>query len=66
MMRIPGWARNEAMPSDLYYFRIKAMINRVIKLNDKEVSYTIENGYAVLNRKWKKNDQIRNEISQWK
>ena len=58
VMRIPGWAQNEAMPSDLYSFENTSDKNVSISVNGKEVSYQIENGYAVLNRKWKKNDVI--------
>ncbi|HEY5465002.1 MAG TPA: glycoside hydrolase family 127 protein [Hanamia sp.] len=58
LIRIPGWARNEAMPSDLYKFNGASDKKTIITINGKEVDYTIEKGYAVLNRKWKKNDVI--------
>ena len=58
LIRIPGWARNEAMPSDLYTFNSNSDKKTIITINGKEVEYTIENGYAVLNKKWKKNDVI--------
>ncbi len=59
LIRIPGWARNEAMPSDLYKFNGASDKKTVITINGKEVDYNIENGYAVLNKKWKKNDVIK-------
>ncbi len=58
LIRIPGWARNGAMPSDLYAFNNISDKKTIITINGKEVDYTIEKGYAVLNRKWKKNDVI--------
>ncbi len=58
LIRIPGWARNEAMPSDLYTFNSNSDKKVTITINGKDVDYNIENGYAVLNRKWKKNDVI--------
>ncbi len=58
LIRIPGWARNEAMPSDLYSFSNNSDKNVIITINGKEVDYSIENGYAVLNKQWKKNDII--------
>src|SRR6185312_14845046 len=58
LIRIPGWARNEAMPSDLYKFNGASDKKTVITINGKEVDFNIENGYAVLNKKWKKNDVI--------
>ncbi|MCC3154404.1 glycoside hydrolase family 127 protein [Hymenobacter sp. BT770] len=58
LVRIPGWARNEAMPSDLYTFATPSAEKVVIKVNGKPVDYQLKNGYAVLARKWKKNDVV--------
>jgi DUF1680 family protein len=58
LIRIPGWARNVAMPSDLYAFNSDSDKKAIITINGKEIDYNLENGYAVLNRKWKKNDVI--------
>ena len=59
MIRIPGWAQNEAIPSDLYSFMNNDDKKTVITINGKKVKYDIKNGYAVLNRTWKKNDIVR-------
>ena len=57
-VRIPGWARNEEMPSDLYRFQ-KTNNDRVsIKINGKEVTYPMQKGYALISRKWEKGDKI--------
>jgi uncharacterized protein len=58
MIRIPGWVRNEAIPSDLYNFENNSDKKTIITINGKEVTYNIENGYAVLNRIWEKNDIV--------
>ncbi len=58
LLRIPGWARNEVVASDLYSFKEKNNNAVAITVNGKPVEYTIENGYAVLMRKWQKNDRI--------
>ena len=58
MLRIPGWAKNEAIPSDLYSFQNISDKKIAIKINGKEVNYNIEKGYAVLTRAWKKNDIV--------
>jgi DUF1680 family protein len=58
LIRIPGWALNIAMPSDLYAFENKIDKRVVIKINGIPIEYTMENGYAVLNRTWKKNDVV--------
>ncbi len=58
LVRIPGWARNEEMPSDLYRFTNTSDKKAEIKINGEVINYTIENGYAVLNRTWKKGDVV--------
>ena len=58
MIRIPGWAQNSAIPSDLYAFENRTDKVVVIKINGIATEYTTENGYAVLNRTWKKNDLV--------
>ena len=56
LIRIPGWARNIAMPSTLYRFQNASSPAVTIKVNGQAVPYTVENGYAVISRTWKKND----------
>lgn len=57
-LRIPGWVREEAIPSDLYYYSKPSNSKVVIKLNGAAVDYKIENGYAVIANNWKKNDVV--------
>lgn len=57
-VRIPGWAQNAAIPSDLYQFKNNSDKKIIIKINGQQTDYTIEKGYAVLNRKWKKADIV--------
>jgi uncharacterized protein len=57
-VRIPGWARNEAMPSDLYRFLDKSDEPVVLKINGKPVSLKLDRGYASLNRRWVRGDAI--------
>ncbi len=58
-VRIPGWASNEAIPSDLYSYTSKSDSKIVITINGAPAEYSMENGYAVLNRTWKKNDVVQ-------
>ena len=58
MIRIPGWAQNQAIPSDLYSFQNNINDKLVIKINGVPVDYQIEHGYAVLNRSWTKNNTL--------
>ena len=81
-VRVPGWARGQAIPTDLYTFEGAAGSGHAataaagqtaaagtaaghaapsgpeIRINGKAVTYTMENGYAVLNRVWNKGDRI--------
>jgi uncharacterized protein len=57
-IRIPGWASNEAIPSDLYYYADKKEITIPVLVNGKPVHYEMLNGYIVLNREWKKGDVV--------
>lgn len=58
MIRIPGWAQNSVLPSDLYSFVNTNNSKVEVKINGQPIEYTIEKGYASLNRKWKKGDVI--------
>jgi DUF1680 family protein len=58
LVRIPGWARNEAIPSDLYQFANASDKKVEIKINGEPAEYTMQNGYAVLNKTWKKDDVV--------
>jgi len=57
-VRIPGWARNEAVPGDLYRFLGKPAAWPVLKLNGKAVTLYPERAYAVLRRVWAKGDVV--------
>jgi len=58
LVRIPGWAQNQAIPSDLYKFEKTSDKKIEIKINGQPVEYTMQNGYAVLNKTWKKGDAV--------
>ena len=62
LVRIPGWARNEAIPSDLYAFAGNNDKKVTITINGQPVDYTIEKGYAVIKRNWKKNDVLKVDL----
>jgi DUF1680 family protein len=57
-VRIPGWARDEAVPSDLYRFQDKVNEPVTLKVNGKPVTLELEKGYVSLNRTWKPGDVI--------
>jgi DUF1680 family protein len=57
-LRVPGWIRNQAIPSSLYTYKNASTPKIEIQINGKAVPYTMENGYAVLKRTWQKGDRI--------
>jgi DUF1680 family protein len=58
LVRIPGWAENQAIPLDLYKFANASDKKVEIKINGQATPYTMRNGYAVLSRTWKKGDVV--------
>jgi DUF1680 family protein len=63
LVRIPGWAQNIVVPSDLYKFESTSSSKPVVKVNGQPVEYTVQNGYAVIARIWKKNDMVNVDLS---
>ena len=61
-VRIPGWARHQPVPSDLYRYMTDSDVNYNIKVNNESVAPSVETGYAVIRRKWKKGDTIELDI----
>jgi DUF1680 family protein len=57
-IRIPGWVSGTEVPGGLYKFQNDSASQFTIKVNDKIVNYTMEKGYAVIGREWKKNDVV--------
>lgn len=58
-IRIPGWAQGEPVPGNTYRFLSPQKDEIKISINGEAVPYTIEKGYAVLKRTWKKGDLVR-------
>ena len=56
-LRIPSWAKSRPVATNLYNFADSAK-QYVVKVNGTKIqAYTVD-GYAVVNRKWKKGDVI--------
>jgi DUF1680 family protein len=56
-VRVPGWARNEPVPGDLYAFTDKAP-PATVKVNGSSVPLKIDKGYVRIARAWKSGDTI--------
>ncbi len=57
-VRIPGWARNEPVPSDLYRFLDTVSEPAVLRVNGARVPLTLDKGYVLLRRTWHAGDVI--------
>ena len=61
-VRIPGWARDQAVPSDLYRFADAVHAAPSLSINGKPVRIDfdkdLELGYVTLDREWKTGDTI--------
>jgi hypothetical protein len=57
-VRIPGWAMNRPVPSDLYTYTEAAAGAPALKLNGEPVALKVEKGYALVSRTWKAGDFV--------
>jgi len=57
-VRIPGWARNEAVPTDLYRFEDSNREPVTLKVNGKPVRFQLDKGYVALSRSWRAGDTV--------
>jgi len=60
--RIPGWARDKPIPSDLYYYLKNNLSEVIIKINKEEINFKVEKGFVNIKRVWKNNDTIELNI----
>jgi hypothetical protein len=59
MLRIPGWAQNRPVPSDLYAYLDGSGSKVNISLNNKPVECVINNkGYVAISRTWTSGDSV--------
>jgi DUF1680 family protein len=57
-VRIPGWARNEVVPGELYKYLDTVTEPVTLKVNGKKVPIKLDKGYVRLNCTWKSGDVI--------
>ena len=57
-LRIPGWAENQVVPSDLYSFVSPEKESVSVTVNGNPVQYKTEKGYAIIDREWKAGDVV--------
>lgn len=56
-VRIPGWAQQEPVAGDLYRTD-QAKLPILITVNGQAFKYSVEKGYALIKRTWKKGDKV--------
>ncbi|MBA4746035.1 MAG: glycoside hydrolase family 127 protein [Muricauda sp.] len=61
-LRIPGWARNEVLPGNLYQYATTTNITNKISLNGEELDVQAEDGYFTISREWTKGDVLELEF----
>ena len=57
-LRIPGWAKNQPVPGDLYTYTLPEKDSSAILLNGKKIAFKSDKGYAVMDREWKQGDVV--------
>ena len=62
-VRIPGWARNEPVPSDLYRFTDEIDVPpATVRVNGAPVSMTLDQGFVTIDRTWSAGDVLTLEL----
>jgi DUF1680 family protein len=61
-IRIPGWASEKVVPSDLYRYLEKNAPEITLKVNGELLDYNINKGFTVITRKWSKGDIIELDL----
>jgi DUF1680 family protein len=57
-IRVPGWARNEPVPSDLYRFTDTSSEPVTLRVNGVPVALNLDKGFARVERLWKRGDSV--------
>jgi len=61
-IRIPGWARNQPAPSDLYRYIDENKERISLKVNGAEAAVKINKGFVLLEREWRRGDTIELDL----
>lgn len=58
-LRIPGWATDQPVPSDLYTYADNKHGNVIVRVNGENIPVrNLTKGYLPITRKWKKGDRV--------
>jgi DUF1680 family protein len=57
-IRVPGWARNQPMPGNLYTTVVPQTANYDVRVENQRVKSELKDGYLIIPRVWQDGDQI--------
>ncbi len=57
-VRIPGWARNQPVPTDLYRFLDTNPETATVRVNGRPVDMKLDKGYVSIARRWRPGDVV--------
>ena len=57
-VRVPGWALNRPVPTDLYAYTEPAEGAPSLRVNGEPVDLALDKGYAMISRTWKSGDVV--------
>ncbi len=57
-IRVPGWATNQPVPSNLYSYVNPEKPAYTLKVNGKTYQTGVVNGYLIIDRDWEKGDKV--------
>ena len=57
-VRIPGWAENRPVPSDLYRYADVSDAKATLTVNGKAAALDLQKGFARVRRRWQKGDTV--------
>ncbi len=58
MLRLPGWAEDQPLPGDLYYYSKDPQTEVTLFINGEPITFEKEKGYIKLTREWQKGDIV--------
>ncbi len=61
-VRVPGWTREQAVPSDLYRFVDRTGGAVSLRVNGKSLPLEMEHGFAVVRRRWSPGDSVELDL----
>jgi DUF1680 family protein len=62
LIRIPGWARNQPVPSDLFTFMDDPPVAPTLEVNGEKVPLALSKGFAAIERRWEGGDRVILEL----